>query len=173
MRRIRQSGFSLLEVVIAVGVFAMAIAAVLALLPMLMRQSAVAADTLAAQQFPDAVRVELQRLARADFDALAAAIPVMTAPLDNGLAFVATRDGARLHSAVYLPPGLSTRIPEGEQYFAVEVWRFDQPPLAYDSSAAVLPLYVRVSGPYRIPGSTTPTRLEERSRVTFTLAINR
>ncbi|MBI2497848.1 MAG: prepilin-type N-terminal cleavage/methylation domain-containing protein [Opitutae bacterium] len=173
MRRIRQAGFSLLEVVIAVGVFALAVTAVLALLPMLTRQAAAAADTLAAQQFPDALRVELQRLARADFDALAAAIPVMTAPLENGLPFVATRDGARLHSSGHLPPPVDARIPDAEQYFAIEVWRFNQPPLAYDPGAAVLPLYVRVSGPCRIPGSTAPTALADRHQVTFTLALNR
>jgi hypothetical protein len=173
MRRDRHSAFSLVEVVIAVGIFAVAVATILALLPALTRPSSEATDSLVAQQQPDNLRIELQRLAGAGFDALATAAPVMAAPLENGLLLVASRDGARLHSSGYLPPSASLRIPPDEQYFAVEVWRFSQPPLAYDAGAAVLPLYVRVSWPYRNPGSGTPTALADRKQVTFTVAINR
>lgn len=173
MERPRRAGFSLIEVVIAVGIFALAVATMLALLPSLTRQTSDTADTLVAQRLPDNLRVELQRLARGNFDALATAIPIMSAPLDNGLRCVASRDGARLHSVTYLPPAAGAQIPEGEQYFAVEVWRFNQQPLAYDATAAILPVYVRVSGPYRNSGSVTPTVLEDRSQFTFTAAINR
>lgn len=173
IRQAKDPGFSLLEVVIAVGIFAVAGTVMLALLPALTRQTGDSADAFTAQRLPDSLRIELQRLASGNFSGLASAVPVMAAPLAGGLEVVATRDGARLHSLMYLPPASGEGIPAGEQYFQVEVWRFNQAPFAYDSSAAVLPLYVRVSWPYRIPGSTTPTAPVDRSQLTFTIAINR
>ncbi|MDI1337800.1 MAG: prepilin-type N-terminal cleavage/methylation domain-containing protein [Lacunisphaera sp.] len=167
------AGFSLLEVVIAVGIFAVAVTVTLALLPSLTRQAADGADGLSAQCLPDSLRIELQRLASGNFNGLATAAPVMTAPLTNGLDFVATRDGSRLHSSTYLAPAASALIPADEQYFAIEVWRFNQGTLGYDANAAILPLYVRVSWPYRNPGSGTPAALADRSQLTFAVAINR
>jgi prepilin-type N-terminal cleavage/methylation domain-containing protein len=169
----KRAGFSLIEVVIAAGIFAVAVTVILALLPSLTRQTADSADTLSAQRLPDNLRVEVQRLATGNFNGLAGAVPVMTVPLISGLAFVASRDGARLHSTVYLPPAANAVIPADDQYFAVEVWRFNEGTLAYDSTVPVLPLYVRVSWPYRNPGSGMPTALADRSQLTFTVAINR
>ena len=125
------------------------------------------------QSLPDSLRLELQRLASGNFNGLAAAAPVMAAPLANGLDFAATRDGSRLQSLTYLPPVASAQVAASAQYFYVEVWRFSQAPLSYDATAAVLPLYVRVSWPYRNPGSATPTALADRSQLTFTIALNR
>jgi prepilin-type N-terminal cleavage/methylation domain-containing protein len=173
MQSIRHAAFSLIEVVVAIGIFAVAVTAMLALLPALTRQAAEVDDALAAQRLPDGIRIELQRLARGNFDALATAIPVMTAPLDNGLLLVAARNGTRLHSVNHLPPPTNQQLSPEEQYFAVEVWRFDHAPLAYDPTGAVLPLYARVSGPYRVPGAATPTALSDRYQLTFTLVINR
>lgn len=167
-------GFSLVEVVIAVGVFAGAIAVVLALLPSLTSRSASFADALVAQRVPDALRVEMQRLAAAGgFDALAANVPVMSVPLDQGLAFVAARDGARVHALSYLPPATGDALLLGEQYFLIEIWRFPLAPLAYDAAGAVLPVYVRVSWPYRTANADSPVALENRSSLTVTCAINR
>lgn len=167
-------GFSLVEVVIAVGVFAAGITVVLALLPSLTNQSAASTEALVAQRLPDAVRMEMQRLAAAaGFDALAANVPVMSAPLDNGLAFVAGRDGARLHALNYLAPAASEALLLREQYFLVEIWRFPSPPLAYDAGGAVLPVYVRVSWPYRVADDGSPVVVENRSSLGFTCAINR
>lgn len=170
----RTRAFSLLEVVIALGVFATGITVILALLPSLTNQSAQTADELVAQRVPDALRVELQRLATAGgFDALATNVPVMAAPLDGGLDFVASRDGARLHSQTYLPPGAADSLLDQEKYFLVEVWRFPAAPLAYDASGAVLPLYVRVSWPYRVSSSGSPVALANRTSITFNIAVNR
>ncbi|MBI2515404.1 MAG: prepilin-type N-terminal cleavage/methylation domain-containing protein [Opitutae bacterium] len=166
--------FSLIEVVIAVGIFALAVTTALALLPALTRQSGDTTDALTAQRLPDRIRVELQRLATSGgFDALANRVPVMTAPLTGGLELAAAHDGAKLHSVGYLPPALSEQLPLAEQYFAVEVWRFAQPPLAYDSSAAVLALYVRVSWPYRTPASSAPTALADRQQLTCVVSLRR
>lgn len=166
--------FSLVEVVIAVGVFASAIAVVLALLPALTAESAASADALVAQRLPDALRIEMQRLAAVGgFDALATNAPVMNAPLDNGLAFVAAHNGARLHTLSYLAPSASDALLPREQYFLVEIWRFPSAPLAYEATGTVLPVYVRVSWPYRVADAGSPVAIENRSSLTFTCAINR
>ena len=170
----RNRAFSLIEVIIAVGVFAVAVVVILALLPPLSRQAADSADALVAQSLPDSVRVELSRLAASGgFEALANRLPVMAVPLADGLTLVAARDARRLYSPDYLPPPVAGQLPQAEQYFLVEVWRFNQPPLRFDPAAAVLAVYVRVSWPYRNPGATTPTPLSSRSQLTFTVSLNR
>jgi hypothetical protein len=164
--------FSLVEVIIAVGLFAASVTAVIALLPAVTRQGAITTDTLAAQRLPDALKVELFRLASSGFDALAGQVPVMTQPLGAGLAFVATRDGARLHSRDYLLP-TTGRIGEAEQYFLVECGRFPDEPLRYEPQKHSLALAVRVSWPYRVPGSTVPTDESSRTQVAFTVSLTR
>ncbi|HVT74671.1 MAG TPA: hypothetical protein VHD61_16170 [Lacunisphaera sp.] len=164
-------GFSLVEVVIAVGVFATAIVTMLALLPALVRQAAGTGDALAAQGLPDAIHLELERMAAGGFDQLAAAIPIMSAPLQNGLQLVAARDGVRVQAESYGPA--ADPIAPAEQFFAAEVWRFDRAPLRYDPAGALMPLFVRVSWPFRLPGVGAPTALADRSQFTFTLVILR
>lgn len=166
--------FSLVEVVLAVGVFAGAITVILALLPALTTRAANSADALIAQRMPDALRVEMQRLAATGgFDALATRIPVMHVPLDNGFAFVATRDAARLHARDYLAPGVNDTLEPQERYFLIEIWRFPSAPLAYEAGGVVLPVVVRVSWPYQIAAASSPVALADRAAITFTLAINR
>ena len=169
----KHTGFSLIEVVVAAGIFAVAVTVMLALLPALTRQSVESADALVAQGLPDRLRVELKRLAANDFSGLAGAIPVMGTLLDNGLLFVASRDGSRLHSVGYLPPATSQLIPQEQRYFAIEAWRFNQGALQFDGTGSVLVVYVRVSWPVSNPGSAAVTPLADRSQLTFTLALNR
>jgi hypothetical protein len=171
--RVPVSAFSLFEVIIAIGLFAASVTVVIALLPSVTRQGAVTSDTLAAQRLPDALKVELSRLAAAGgFDALAGQVPVMTQPLGRGLAFVATRDAARFDSLDYLPPAVG-QIPEAEQYFLVECGRFADEPLRFDAQKHSLALAVRVSWPYRLSGSTAPTAENSRSQVAFTISLTR
>lgn len=163
-----------MEVVIAVGVFAGAVVIVLALLPSITTQAAAAADSLVAQRLSDALRVEMQRVATVGgFDALATRVPVASSPLDDGLAFVASRDGARLHSLAYQTPASADSLADDDQYFLVEVWRFPTAPLAYDSAGAVLPVMVRVSWPYRLPGSSAAVALASRSQIAFNSSVQR
>jgi hypothetical protein len=164
--------FSLIEVIIAIGLFAASVTVVIALLPAVTRQGAVTTDTMAAQRLPDALKVELSRLADSGFDVLAGQVPVMTQPLGRGLAFVASRDAARLHALDYLPPA-SDQIPEAEQYFLVECGRFADEPLRFDAQKHTLALAVRVSWPYRLPGSLAPTTENSRSQVAFTVSLTR
>lgn len=169
----KQPGFSLIEVIIAVGIFAASVAVILALLPGLTRQAADTTAMFTAQRLPDAVRLELERLsASGGFDGLRATIPAMNASLADGLVLVASRDGARLHSRAYLPPAPTAAIPQDEQYFAIELWRFTSGQLAHDSHT-LLPVFVRVSWPYRNPGAPAVTPMAGRQQLTFTLALNR
>ena len=163
-------GFSLVEVVIAVGIFAGSIVIILSLLPSLLQQSAHSADMSVAQRMVDVVRLELDRQATTSgFHALAMAVPVMSNPLDGGFALIATPDGLRIEPAA--GPG-SGGIAGDDQHFLIELWRFSQPPLSYYASAAVLPLYVCVGWPYRIRGFETPTNRTDRSEFTTTLSID-
>jgi type II secretory pathway pseudopilin PulG len=166
--------FSLIEVIIAVGVFALSVVVILAMLPSLSRSATDSADALVAQSLADSVRVELTRLAtNGGFDALANRLPEMSAPLADGLDFVAARDDRRLHSVDYLPPPAAGQLPEAARYFRVEAWRFNQPPLRYDPASAVLAVYVRVSWPYQIPGAAAATPLSARSQLTFVVSLSR
>lgn len=161
-------GFSLVEVVLAVGIFTVSIVVVLSLLPSLVGQSADSADRLIAQRLSDAIRIELDRHAVAvGFDALATMIPVMSAPLENGWPLVVSANGLRIE------PAGSGGIADEDQYFLVEIWRFPQAPLSYDPASAVLPLYARISWPYRLRGFATTTLIGDRQQLMQTLALDR
>lgn len=172
----RQSaGFSLIEVIIAVGVFATAVATTLLLLPSLTKQSAENGDFLTAQQLPDALRIELRRVATLEgFDQLANSLPAISTPLGESRQFVASRDGMRLHALDQTPSSGALSLPE--QYFLIECWKFLDEPLRPDPAKAHLVTYVRVSWPFRtgaLVNDTVTTALTERRQFTFTCAINR
>lgn len=172
MKRSRATrGFSLLEVIIAVGLFATAVTVVIGLIAGHSRQGAEANDVLAAQRLPEPLRVELSRLAATGLDGLAGRVPVMASPLTSGLAFTSVRDAARVASLEYQPS--PDPIPAPEQYYLMECWKFSTEPLRFDGQKAFLALYVRVSWPYRLPGAAAPTALADRSQVSFTLSLNR
>ena len=166
--------FSLLEVVIAVGIFATAVVTLLALLPATLRESADSLDTQIALRLPGAIETELRRLVAAQgFDALAARIPVMNATPDHGELLVAIGATHQGDDVRRLAAGES---PVRDQYFLIELQRFGPGPLAYEAAGAVLALNVRVSWPYRqlTPGGLTAARpATERQTLTFTLALNR
>jgi hypothetical protein len=174
MRCARFRAFSLLEVVIAIGVFAGAIAVILSLLPALGAQAASSRDALAAQRLPDALRIELQRLAaNGGFDALASRVPGANESRENGLGFVASRDAARLHARDYLVPETPAVLPSAEQFFLVEVWRLSSGPLHFDAGGDVLPMSARVSWPYRAPGVSATEDGVHRSELSFNVSIRR
>jgi multisubunit Na+/H+ antiporter MnhC subunit len=167
-------GFSLVEVIIAVGIFATAVAVILALLAPLSRQAAASTDSLTALRLPDAIRAELGRLGRVGgFDALAGQTKPMAAPLPATLALGASRDATRIQSLSYLPPAAPDQVTQGDQFFLIEAWTFNQAPMAYDPSGTVLALHVRVSWPYFTPGSAAATPAADREQVTFSLSLVR
>jgi len=173
MRRIFSvRAFSLIEVIVAVALFASSVVVVLALLPALTRRGAETTDRLVAQRLPDAIQVELTRLAAPGFDVLAGRMPLMGAPPENGLAMVSTRDGSRLQALDDLPP-TDGRMPEQAQYYLIECWRFPDGPLQYDVAQSAMALTVRVSWPYRQPGTTATTPADSRHELIFTVSLNR
>jgi type II secretory pathway pseudopilin PulG len=164
-------GFTLVEVILAIGIFAVAVIGVLGLLPVLGRQGASSTEALAVQRLPDAIRVELARLAQQDFDALAAQVPVMSSTPAPGLALVAARDAVRLHSRDYLRPAVT--LPVDDQYFLIECWRFVEEPLSFAPQKAFLALEVRVTWPYRLPGLPDATDESGRSAATVAVSLRR
>jgi prepilin-type N-terminal cleavage/methylation domain-containing protein len=172
--RPKKLGFSLLEVIIAVGIFAVAVSAMIGLMPSLTRQSTGSADTLNALRLPSALRLELERMAFAGgFDALAGQTKPLAIPLPDTCALVADRDASRVHALSYEPPPLSNQLENDAQYFLIEAWSFGAPPLVFENGSAVLPLHIRVSWPFRIPGSLAVTPLASRQQVDFNLSLNR
>ncbi len=145
-RRTCHCAFSLLEVVIAVALFAGSAAVVLALLPGLTRQAADTSDRLTAQRLADAVRVEMTRLAAPGLDSLAAKIPIMGDPATVGYPLVATRRGVGVQARD--EPPSSGQIATADRYFLIECWRFPDAPLRYENGQPMLALCVRVSWPY-------------------------
>lgn len=165
-------GFTLMEVIIAVGLFVTAVTVIIGLIAALSRQGTESADMLTAQRLPEPLKVELSRLAQAGLDNLAGQVPVMSAPLSAGLAFASPRSATRVVSLEYLPPPADP-IPLMEQYYLVECWKFPSEPLRFDGQKAFLALHVRVSWPYRLPDLSVPTALADRSQVTFTMSLTR
>jgi type II secretory pathway pseudopilin PulG len=175
MRRLRCQfrGFSLVEVILAVGIFATAVAVLLALLAPLSRQAAASADMLATLRLPGAIQSELRRMATTGgLDNLASQATPMIAAWPSTLTLVATRDCARVQSLSYLPPPADDQVPVSDRFFVIEAWRFNQAPLAFDAGGPVLALHVRVSWPYFAPGATAATPLADREQVTYNLSLN-
>lgn len=166
-----QHGFSLVEVAIAVAVVAVGAVVILSLLPSIARRSADSQDAQVALRLPDAITTELRAQAvQRGFDGLAGDVAVMSLASDEGLLFVAARDGSQVR------PANTSESPASEQFFLIEVRRFASGELAYQAGSAVLPLNVRVSWPYRqmTPTGLTPvTPFAERENVSFSVAIGR
>ena len=163
-----------MEVVIAVGIFAGAVSVMLGLLPALARQAGATADSLTATQLPDAIRLELQRVGSSGgFEALVGQCQPLGVPAPATLTLVTDRSAQRVQTLDYLPPVNGERIATESRYFAIEVWRYNTEPLAFSPGGQLLALQVRVSWPYRLPGSTTATALGDREQITFSLALSR
>lgn len=170
-------GFTLMEVLLAVAILAGAVLVVLGLLPGLARQNMASATRLEAQRLPSALAIELRRVAAADFEALAARVPVMAAPLRAGFPLVASRSDPRVMTRDYLLPLAAERLATDQHYFLLECWRFPNEPLRYETGAPGMAVWVRVSWPYRLPGgnsgSFTATDHAERQEFAFTVFLSR
>lgn len=161
----RTRAFSLIEVVIAVGVAATGLVVVLALLPGLLQQSAGARHTQVALGLPDAITTELRRMADGGFSSFGARAAEFTAE-SSPLQLVAAEDGTDLRDA-----GTSDGRPA---FFLIELHRFPPgSPLSYNASLPYLALQARISWPYRPTGATSSeVSRESRQRVTFNIALN-
>ncbi len=155
-------GFALIEVVMALGVLALAVIALLAFLAAAAGAEGGAADAQAAASLGGPVQAELERLrAELGFDGLAAVVPPAGSPAP--LRLVATRDGRRALCADGAPapadhplddpalPGIARR----DRYFLVEISR--QLDLPDGPAAGFVAVSAIVRWPYLVPaGPATP-----------------
>jgi len=154
--------FTLLEVVVAIGILAVTLIAVFGLLAASTRPAGVIADTQVAAHLGENIQDELERLkAGLGLDGLAAIVPLggSAAPLQ----LVATRDGRRVLRADGSAPAagnslndpLRRGIANRDRYYLAEVTQ--QLDLPYAPGAGFLAVSVRVTWPYRLPaGPPTP-----------------
>lgn len=166
--KLRPLGFSLTEVVIAIGVAATGLLVVLGILPGLLRQQTEARQTQIALALPDAITIELRRHARDDPAALNSSAAEFSAEISS-LRLVAASDGTDVRVLT------GNEDSRREQYFLIEIYRFPAgSPLAVASNASFAALQARVSWPYRPAGPDgAEVPPEARQRVTFNLALNR
>ncbi len=170
LMRHRLESFSLIEVVIAVGIFAVGIVVILSLLPSLIRGQQDTASTQVALQLPSAITTELRRMASGNLTNIGSRLAVMGSAPDSTLRLIAAKDGADLRE------WRDRESQPREQYFLVELYAFPAgPPLAYDSNAAYVAMSARVSWPYRVKAGADllDTDPRDRQSVTFNLSLNR
>jgi len=161
--------FSLIEVVISVGIFAGAIVIILALLGPLNRSIGEVADNGRAARLADAINVELLRLRDKQL------VPKLDnlANLTNataGLILYASADGSRvvadadagddpINPAAGTPPG----IVASDRYYLVTV-RTQPSPLNYTpGTSAFLAVTATITWPYQTPGGPGPAASADAS----------
>jgi len=170
----------LIEVVVAIGVLAVTVVAVVALQEANNRVVAGIAGQERAAQLVDASLIELARLRGrpvaggqpSRLEALAALIPASDSIQPFKL--VASRDGLRVISEDEADDAVTGVAPR-DRYFLIEVRR--QPsPLSYVADAGFLAVTLTVRWPYQIatgsgPANAVLTDLEQGSRVVFNAAL--
>jgi type II secretory pathway pseudopilin PulG len=158
-------GLSLVEVLVAVGICAVAVVAVVALFGPAVRATREAGDRRAAVRLAERIDAELR---------LAGFSAVATATAGGGALRLVTRaDGSRIvrledadnDPSSGAPPG----IPAAERYFGVEVARALRP--ASDRACVVLEVQVR--WPLALPPDGAVVPEAQRSEYRFHTAINR
>lgn len=130
--RQRIAAFSLLEVVVAIGVVVAGVAVILAMLPGLLRRTEEAADLQTALRLPDAVEARLREEMGGSFPG----------GMQSGALLVADKEGAnvRRESQLHTLPTPA--------FFYIDVKACTSGELAYQPGRPVLPLRVRVGWPY-------------------------
>ncbi len=124
--------FSLIEIVIALGVVAGGVAVILALLPSLIRQNEESTDLQTALRLPDSIESLL-------YAEMNGAFP---GNIPQGQILVAGKEGSNLR------PKNLLNTPALPAYFYIEVSSFETGELAYQPGRPVLPLKVTVAWPY-------------------------
>ncbi len=165
-KALARGGFTLVEVVLAVAIFAGSLLTLLALWPLATRQEVESTETVVALGLADAARLELDRLAvRRGFDVLAAQIAAPADEAEIRLLLVAARTGGRVRVLGEAEPESVAR------FFVLEPRHFPAGPLGYSAGDAHLAVRVRVSWPYATEVGVT--RPEDRRATEFTLVLNR
>lgn len=163
----KSRGFTLLETILALGVFAGSGLALIALMSAAARQLASAEEQVVAQNLGDAVKIALDQVAtKRGLDAVAASAPVLGSAGEGAPLFTADRLGAVVRE--FGDP------PIGDQFFAIEIRRFASPPLQFDPAAGYAAFDVLVSWPYRANASSNfVTPPIERRSLSFAVVLSR
>ncbi|MBC2604186.1 type IV pilus modification PilV family protein [Puniceicoccus vermicola] len=170
----QQSGFSLVEVILAIGVFALTIVAVIGLLGPIAQQVRDLQDTKVANSLPAPIREELNRIGfeyfvdvKSDGTALKGVFPtVLFGTMDGSRVIGYTAlDGTVITRDGNSPPG----IPEDERYFLIELTAATGN-LNYNDGDAHVAFQVDISWPYRLPDGST-VQPEDRKNFEYFTAI--
>ena len=178
------SGFTLIEIIISVGIVSMSLLAIIAFLGAVGQSTAETIDSAVASQIADNIRAEL---ANENIDDLYGWTNDPTTPIE----LVATKDGDRVRvqfpqaantadndSETGIPPG----IEDYDRYFLIEVTRLEnslEPPTSagqFQQESTMLSLSVRVVWPYHVktgPESWTEAQPEQQSHYIFNTVILR
>ncbi len=161
-----RAGFSLVEVVIAVGVFALGVGAILGLLPGLLREQQAAEGTLTAVRMADGIQSELRTITGGNIAVLRSQLAGAGSETSDALQLVANRDGSGLRAW--------SSGDEGEQYFLVELYSFPEDSVAARLQAAEA-MRAKVSWPFRVGvgESRVETPVTQREWVEFNLVLSR
>jgi len=176
IRARRTSAFTLIEVVVALGLLAASVMFTVSLQSSISRSIAGTADSARAAQLVDASLLELQRLRDVSLgngpgdrlQALAAIIPGAQDPLSLRLV------GAKNGTVVFRETDLDvspTRIDAADRFYLVEV-KQQLVPLDYVTGAGFLAITLKISWPY-LPSPGPPDKISTNleSSLVFNAAI--
>lgn len=157
--RFTTRAFSLLEVVIAIAIFTSGVVVVLALMGNMAGRSTEATESVTALNLPTLIETSLRDETNDNFEAIRTFV-------GNGDALVANHGGDQIKR-------WSAGANDTEDaYFLIELTPLDSPEFA-EVQSVMVPIAVNVSWPYKPLGASNPTSGEDRSSVSFNLAISR
>lgn len=175
-RSLGEGGFTLVEVVIAIGVFAVTIVAVLGLLSPVNRSVASVSDYDKAAALGDAIQTELVRLRDLTTSGDKLAVLATLVPASDStqpLQLVASTDGSRVvrladadNNATASPAGIAA----SERYFLVEI-RQQPAPLAYTSGAGFVAVTATIKWPYAAATSADANTNTQVSSLLLNFAV--
>lgn len=179
----RREGFSLVEVILAIGVFALTIVAVIGLLGPIAQQVRDLQDTKVANSLPAPIREELNRVG---FEHFVDVSPGSTSLLGGAfpsnfgdeegesgpcLVLYGTEDGGRVvvQEGAGVTPNAGAgalQLPAEDRYFMVQVFPATDN-LQYQDGDAHVAFRVVISWPYKLPGMAANDYVDFADRRTF------
>jgi len=166
----KASGFTLVEVILAIGVFSLTIVAVIGLLGPIAQQVRDLQDTKVANTLPAPIREELNRIGFQYFvdDAFTTTenLPTFLFGTEDGARVIGYDGTLEAPGSVILRDGVAPdEIPSAEQYFGIEIEAPDPGGnLSYNAGDAYVAFRVEISWPNRLPDGSF---VEPENRQTF------
>ena len=161
-KNVQISAFSLIEVLLSLGIMSVALLIVFAILTPFLSQTGEVVETSTVNRITDRITAEVEQLS---FEEL-----VTLLNLDTGL--FASRAGDRL--VLYDDPELDTLLPEEERYFAISLSRMQViSPASKDAEAGFLAFQIKIERLIHAPdGSLLASPLDQTLAV-FNTAVLR